>query len=147
EREDDPLPAWPVAVLINGGSASAAEIVAGALQDAGAARLFGTRSYGKGSGQQGTKLADGSALRLTTDYFHTRSGRRIHRVEDAGPEDEWGIHPDVEVDLDPYALRRLLYRRAERAYEAQNGDHGANGGNGGASGGVNGGASGGEPGA
>jgi carboxyl-terminal processing protease len=78
----------PMAVLINGGTASAAEIVAGALQDHGRARIVGTTSFGKGSVQTVSPLRDGGALRLTTARYYTPNGRMIH---------DTGIVPDVEV--------------------------------------------------
>ena len=77
----------PIAILQNGGSASAAEVLAGALRDRGRARLFGTRSYGKGSVQSILDLSDGSGLKLTIARYVTPSGRRI---------DGEGIAPDVE---------------------------------------------------
>jgi carboxyl-terminal processing protease len=76
---------YPVAILIDGGSASAAEVVAGALQDRGRARLFGQRSYGKGSVQSILDLSDGSGLKLTIARYVTPSGRQI---------DGQGIGPD-----------------------------------------------------
>jgi len=78
----------PMVVLINGGTASAAEIVAGALQDHGRARIVGTTSFGKGSVQTVSPLRDGGALRLTTARYYTPNGRMIHGT---------GIVPDVEV--------------------------------------------------
>jgi len=78
----------PLAVLINGGSASGSEIVAGALKDHGRAELFGQRSYGKGSVQSVVPLGEGSALKLTTAHYLTPSGTSINGR---------GIGPDVTV--------------------------------------------------
>ncbi|MFA4943716.1 MAG: S41 family peptidase [Lentisphaeria bacterium] len=80
----------PVALLVNGGSASAAEILAGCLQDWGRAVLIGEKSFGKGSVQSLLPLADGSGLRLTTAHYYTPSRRIIH---------EHGIEPNIEVTL------------------------------------------------
>jgi carboxyl-terminal processing protease len=76
-------------VLVNGGSASAAEILAGALRDQKRATLVGRRTYGKGSVQTVIPLANGRALKLTTSYYSTPSGAVIN---------ERGIEPDVRVD-------------------------------------------------
>jgi carboxyl-terminal processing protease len=75
-------------VLVNGGSASAAEIVAGALQDHGRARLVGEKTYGKGSVQTVMPLGEGSAIKLTTSRYLTPSGRSINGT---------GIEPDVVI--------------------------------------------------
>jgi carboxyl-terminal processing protease len=80
---------WPLVVLVDGQSASAAEIVAGALQDRKRARLFGERSYGKGSVQSVFEYEDGSALKLTIARYYLPSGRPI--------EDRHGLVPDVVV--------------------------------------------------
>lgn len=80
----------PMAVLMNGASASASEILAGALQDYGVATIVGTQSYGKGIVQSVLDLQDGTALKLTTAKYYTPNGNNIHEI---------GITPDVEVDL------------------------------------------------
>lgn len=95
------LPDWPVVVLVNGVSASGAEILAGALQDHKRATVVGQRSFGKGSVQAVIELEDNkSALRLTTAYYYLPSDRCIHRREDNKDTDEWGIIPDIVVEID-----------------------------------------------
>lgn len=79
----------PMAVLINGNSASASEIFAGAIQDYGVGTLVGTTTYGKGIVQNVYSLPDGTSLKLTTSEYFTASGRNIHGI---------GIKPDVEVE-------------------------------------------------
>jgi carboxyl-terminal processing protease len=82
----------PLIVMINEGSASASEIVAGALQDHKRAKIIGTKSYGKASVQTIQELSDGSALKLTTARYYTPFGRDIHTQ---------GIEPDIEIKRDP----------------------------------------------
>ena len=79
----------PIAVLINGQSASAAEVFAGALQDYGAATLVGTTSFGKGIVQSLIPLTDGSAVKITTAHYYTPAGHDLHKK---------GLTPDVEVE-------------------------------------------------
>ncbi|MFP6817576.1 MAG: S41 family peptidase [Pseudomonadales bacterium] len=86
---NDLLDGAPVVVLINAGSASAAEIVAGALKHHKRATLLGTKSYGKGSVQSVMPLSGDRAIKLTTAYYYTPSGRSIHNS---------GIEPDVTFD-------------------------------------------------
>jgi len=81
---------YPVVVLIDQGSASAAEIVAGAIKDTGRGLLLGMKSFGKGSVQTVMPLGDGSAIALTTAYYFTPAGIRIHGK---------GIEPDVKVEF------------------------------------------------
>ncbi|NHC45295.1 S41 family peptidase [Motilibacter aurantiacus] len=80
--------ATPLVVLVDAGTASAAEVVAAALQDRGRAVVVGARTYGKGSVQEGTELPDGSALELTVGHYRTPSGRDI---------DGTGVAPDIAV--------------------------------------------------
>ena len=87
---DGNLARYPLVVLVNGGSASGAEIVAGAIQDHGRGILVGTQTFGKGSVQTIIPLKDGSGLRLTTARYYTPSGRSIQAK---------GIVPDITVKL------------------------------------------------
>ena len=80
---------WPMVILINEGSASGSEILAGALKDNKRAIVLGTKSFGKGSVQSVIPLPDGSGLRLTTSKYFTPSGESIHGT---------GIEPDIEVE-------------------------------------------------
>ena len=95
-------PDIPMVVLINQGSASASEIVSGALQDNDRAVIVGQRSFGKASVQQVMPLGGGAGLKLTIAYYYTPKGRLIYRnYRDKKKEKEGGIFPDVEVKMDP----------------------------------------------
>ncbi len=91
-RKDGPPRDYPIIALVNGGSASAAEIVAGALQDNKRALILGSRSFGKGSVQTILPMSDGTALRLTTARYYTPSGKSIQLS---------GITPDIELAFVP----------------------------------------------
>jgi carboxyl-terminal processing protease len=88
-RHSGTRPAWPIVVLVNGYTASAAEIVAGALRDHRRALIVGTRTFGKGSVQNVIELPDASALKLTVARYYTPSGRSIQAE---------GIEPDVLIE-------------------------------------------------
>jgi carboxyl-terminal processing protease len=106
------LPDFPMIVMVNVHSASASEIVAGALQENGRARVLGTRTHGKGSVQEVRTLSlNRGTLKVTTAYYHLTSGRNIHRRNDSVV---WGVDPDPgllvpvtdEAHLDNLRLRR-----------------------------------------
>jgi len=93
----------PLAVLVNGNSASASEVVAGAIQDSGVGTLVGTKTFGKGIVQSVQEFRDGSALKLTTAKYYTPKGRNIQGT---------GLEPDVVVEL-PSEYKSSLQVKAE----------------------------------
>jgi carboxyl-terminal processing protease len=87
-KEADPSEGWPLIILINNGSASASEIVAGAIKDHQRGQLIGNTSYGKGSVQSIISLPKGAGVKLTTAYYYTPGGYNIHLK---------GIEPDIDI--------------------------------------------------
>ena len=102
-RDPRPLLDLPMVVMVNSGSASASEIVAGALQDHRRAVLIGEKTFGKGSVQSVLQISEDTALRLTTARYYTPAGRMIH---------EQGIEPDIVIPLSPEDWRVLMLKRA-----------------------------------
>ena len=94
-RIDDEYYNVPMVLLVNEYSASASEILAGAVRDYGAGVLLGTKTFGKGVVQSVLEFTDGSGVKLTTARYYTPSGECIHEV---------GIEPDIEVELDENAV-------------------------------------------
>lgn len=95
---------YPLAVLVDHGSASAAEIVAGAIKDTKSGKLFGVKTFGKGSVQSVYRLDSGTAVKITVAKYYTPSGVSIHNV---------GIEPDVEVKLPEGATVDVQLKAAE----------------------------------
>jgi carboxyl-terminal processing protease len=109
EGHGDELNGMPVVVLVNLGSASASEIVAGCFQDLHRAIILGEKTFGKGSVQSIFPLDDGSALKLTTAKYYTPSHKVIH---------EHGITPDIVVPMSDEEEAALIFKRAPGGLES-----------------------------
>ncbi|NBW87650.1 MAG: S41 family peptidase, partial [Planctomycetia bacterium] len=102
----------PMVVLVDGLTASAAEIVAACLQDAGRAKVVGSRTYGKGTVQSILPLSDGRGLiKITTSEYLRPSRANIHRRSDDDDEDTWGVSPDAGCEIAPTAESTERVRR------------------------------------
>lgn len=99
----------PLVVLINEGSASASEILSGAIKDYGRGKLIGTKSFGKGIVQTVFPFRDGTGLKLTTSEYFTPSGKNIHKI---------GIKPDIEVKL-PADIKAIGYEYLDKDTQLQ----------------------------
>ena len=110
EKIDDEYYDVPMVVLVNGYSASASEILAGAIRDNHAGLLVGTKTFGKGVVQSSLEFADGSGMKVTTARYYTPSGECIHEI---------GIEPDVEVELDEDAVTRYGINNLPHDHDAQ----------------------------
>jgi carboxyl-terminal processing protease len=115
EGRGDELKGEPVVILVNFGSASAAEIVTGCLQDLHRAVILGEKTFGKGSVQSIMELPEHTALKLTTAKYYTPSHRVIH---------EHGIEPDIVVPMTGEQEAALLLTRSPVGLEAQNATNG-----------------------
>ena len=100
----------PLVLLVNGYSASASEIVAGAIRDSGEGTIIGTKTFGKGVVQSVIPFPDGSALKITNARYYTPSGECIHEV---------GIQPHVEIELDENAVTRYGINNLPHEEDAQ----------------------------
>ena len=94
----------PMVVLVNGGSASASEVLTGAIKDHGVGTVMGTTTYGKGIVQKIYPLSDGTAVKLTVSKYYTPKGNNIHGI---------GIEPDVEIELDEALEKKVVVSREE----------------------------------
>lgn len=102
----------PLVVLTNGYSASASEILAGAVKDYGIGKLVGTTTYGKGIVQKVINLSDGSAMKITVSTYYTPNGNNIHQI---------GIDPDVEVAFDAEQYQNGVDNQLEKAKQVLEG--------------------------
>ena len=101
-HDDGDEPQFPIVMLVNGGSASASEIMSGAFQDHKRAIVLGTQTFGKGSVQTVLPVDNGGAIRLTTALYYTMKGRSIQAQ---------GIKPDIEVEQDEELIETKIVRK------------------------------------
>ena len=109
KSEKEPIIKMPIIILANENSASASEILAGALKDLGKAKVVGTKTYGKGVIQQVLTLKDGSGLKITSEEYQTPNRNKIHKI---------GIEPDEKVEL-PDTVTNILNVQEEQDTQLQ----------------------------
>ncbi len=112
-KERGTHPDYPLVILVNANSASASEIVAGALADRAHKRavLVGTRTHGKGSVQSVTyHIGDGAQLKYTMAYYHLPSGQRVESREEMRKQDreDWGVGPNIAVELNSEEIKEMI---------------------------------------
>ncbi len=112
DAEEGTVYSGPLVVLVNGNTASAAEVLSGTLQDHGVAQLVGTTTFGKGIVQTFYELSDGSGIKLTTAHYFTPNGTDIHGA---------GIQPDVTVEREAGAEADVQLEQAQELLQAQMG--------------------------
>ncbi len=114
-KEEGTLPHFPMVVLVNSASASASEVVSGALQENGRAKVLGTRTFGKASVQEVRQLPfDQGTLKLTIAHYHLPSGRDLNRMPESTV---WGVDPDPGFVMPVSDEEYLAMLRARRDYE------------------------------
>jgi carboxyl-terminal processing protease len=102
---------FPMIVLVNEHSASAAEIVAGSLKDNQRALIVGTRTYGKGSVQEIIPMQeDGGELKMTVAYYYLPSGRLVHRKKGAT---DWGVDPQISIPMSEEGEQKVLLEQGQ----------------------------------
>lgn len=104
KSKNNPIINIPVVILTNENTASASEILAGALKDLGKAKIVGTKTYGKGVIQQILQLSDGSGIKITIEEYQTPNRNKINKV---------GIEPDVKVELPEEVQDKLVIEQSE----------------------------------
>ncbi len=113
-KKEGTYPKFPMAVLVNRYTASAAEIVAGALRDHKRATVIGERTFGKGSVQNVIRLEDNQgAIKLTTAYYYLPNGECIHKTKQAEASGKWGVEPSVDIKLTEEELLEVINSRRE----------------------------------